>query len=95
MSETYVASVGKNVYGFISLIDDYLAALFVLPEIQNSGIGSSLLDYAKKNRDILRLKVYAKNSKSIGFYKAYGFTIESEAVDEETGENEYIMEWHK
>lgn len=95
MSETYLATDGMIILGFIALIDEYLAAIFVKPDIQGKGIGSSLLDFAKNFRKNLQLKVYVKNRKSIEFYKAKGFSIISESIDGETGENEFVMEWHK
>jgi len=95
MSETYLAFDGETILGFVSLIDDYLAAIFVKPEIQCKNIGSLLLNHAKIHRNSLQLKVYCKNEKSVGFYKSKGFSIISESKDEETGENEFVMEWHR
>ncbi|HPI90893.1 MAG TPA: N-acetyltransferase [Spirochaetota bacterium] len=95
MSETYLAVNDERIFGFISLIDDYLAAIFVRPETHGHGIGSSLLDHAKSNRKNLQLKVFCKNKKSIEFYKTKGFSIISESKDEETGENELVMRWHQ
>ena len=77
------------------LIDEYLAAIFVKPEMQGSGIGSSLLDYVKNLRYRLQLKVYEKNNKSVDFYKNKEFTITSKSIDKETGEPELVMEWNK
>ena len=95
MSETYLVKNGKAAIGFISLVDEYLGALFVRPEFQGKGVGSSLLNQAKTLRDTLHLKVFTKNIESIEFYKKKGFSIISESKDEETGENEYVMEWHR
>ncbi len=94
-SETYQAVQGEQILGFISLIDNYLAALFIKPEFQENGVGSSLLHYAKTLRDSLNLKVFSKNSKSVDFYKRKGFSVTAESIDNDTGENELIMEWHK
>ena len=93
MSETYLATRGDKILGFISLVDNYLAAIFVRQEIQGNGVGSSLLDYGKKLRNNLQLKVYSKNTKSIEFYKARGFSVISESEDDGTGANEIVMEW--
>lgn len=95
MSETYVATNGLQILGFISLIEEYLAAIFVKPEFQGLGIGSSLMSHAKSYRNDLQLKVFCKNRKSVDFYLSKGFTIISESKDVETGEKEFIMQWHK
>jgi len=95
ISETYVALINNDIAGFISIIDEYLAAIFVRPDTQGKGIGSSLLNHVKSIRNNLQLKVYMKNQKTIEFYKAHGFAVVSESTDNETDENEFIMEWHK
>ncbi len=95
MSETYIAKNGEKILGFISLMDDYLAALFVRPELQGRGVGSSLLNYTKNIRNSLKLKVFCKNEKSIEFYKSRGFSVSSESKDKETEENEFVMQWHE
>ncbi|QEN08192.1 GNAT family N-acetyltransferase [Oceanispirochaeta crateris] len=95
MSETYQATDGDEILGFISLLDDYLAAIFVKSEFQGKGIGSLLLNHAMNLRNTLELKVFCKNRKSIEFYKSRGFTVISEAKDNETGESELVMKWHK
>ena len=39
MSETFQATDGENILGFISLLDEYLAAIFVKSEFQGGGGG--------------------------------------------------------
>jgi putative acetyltransferase len=94
-SETYVAELDKKIAGFISLMDDYLAAIFVKQEEQGKKIGTTLLNYVKTSKEKLQLKVYSKNTKSIEFYKTNGFSVQSESIDENTGEKELLMEWVK
>ena len=94
-SETYVAEKDKNIAGFISLMDNYLAAIFVKPQEQGKKIGTTLLNYVKDLKKKLQLKVYSKNIKSFEFYKTNGFSVQSESVDESTGEKELLMEWVK
>jgi len=91
-SEVYLAVKGKVVIGFIALVNDNLAAVFIKPEAQGGGVGSLLLDYAKSIRDVLWLKVYEKNNVAIQFYKNRGFKIKSKSIDRETGEAELVME---
>ena len=95
MSETYIAQNNKKLLGFVSMIDEYLAALFVRTEIQGMGIGSQLLDFVKEKRERIELKVYKKNDKSIRYYRNRRFEIISDSIDKGTGEIEFIMEWEK
>jgi putative acetyltransferase len=95
MSETFQATDGENILGFVSLLDDYLAAIFVKSEFQGRGIGSLLLNHAMSLRNKLQLKVFCKNKKSVEFYKSKGFSVISESKDNDTGEDELVMQWHK
>ncbi len=93
ISETYVAANEQGILGFVSLMENHLAAIFVRPENQGSGIGGLLIDYVKTIRTNLHLRVYSRNKRSIGFYKYKGFSFFSESIDDATGENELIMQW--
>ena len=61
--------------------------------MQSHGIGKSLLDYIKDKKVRLQLNVYQKNVRAMSFYQREGFTIQSERMDELTGETEYVMNW--
>lgn len=95
LSETYVweDEKCKDVYGFISLVESNLAALFVVPKQQKKGIGKALVQFAKSLRDKLELSVYAENKQALSFYERMGFAFKSKQVDEATGQMEYLMEW--
>ena len=62
---------------------------------QHSGIGTSLLDRIKENKDNLTLNVYKKNTNAIKFYEKNNFIITSENIDKDTNEIEYTMTWSK
>lgn len=90
----YVDEQTGLVQGFISMVDDnYLAALFVIPEAQSKGIGTALMDYVKKKYPEITLKVYAKNEPSVVFYEKQGFRLVEEQIEEETAEKEFVMKW--
>ncbi|TXL65684.1 GNAT family N-acetyltransferase [Cerasibacillus terrae] len=95
LSETYVMSNEKEVVGFISMVDNYLAALFIDVKHQGEGYGKKLLNFIKGQRDNIQLKVYTKNNKAIHFYLRNGFVIKEELLDEQTAEGEFLMEWEK
>ena len=92
-AEVYVYEDDKMIQGFIGVSDEYIDGIFVSDEMQSRGIGKMLLDYIKDKKDRLQLKVYQKNVRAMSFYQREGFTIQSESMDEFTGEKEYVMNW--
>jgi len=94
-SETFVSVQNERIVGFISMSENYLAAIFVDNELQGKGIGKTLLNFIKKKRSTIQLKVFKKNIQGIEFYKSQNFNVVSENTDEDTGELEYLMEWNK
>ncbi|MBB6461981.1 GNAT family N-acetyltransferase [Flammeovirga kamogawensis] len=94
-SECYLAIKDEQIVGFVAMVEDYLAAIFVQTTMQGSGIGKNLLDFIKSKRETIQLKVYKNNLRSIQFYKHQGFSVLSESIDESTNEVESYMEWKK
>lgn len=94
-SDTYLALEKGKIVGFVSMIENFLAAIFVDNKIQGKGIGKSLLDFVKSQKINIQLKVYQKNTKAISFYKSQGFAIKSINIEIETSEKELLMEWTK
>ena len=94
-SETYVAIEDEKIVGFISMVENLLAAIFVDNKIQGKGVGKELLNFIKKRRNKIQLQAYKKNTKTVDFYKSQNFKILSENKEKETGEYEYLMEWIK
>ena len=92
-AEVYVYEDDKIIQGFVGINDEYIEGIFVSDEMQSRGIGNILLDYIKDKKDRLQLKVYQKNVRAMSFYQREGFTIQSEEMDEFTGEKEYVMNW--
>lgn len=92
-AEVYVYEDDKIIQGFAGINDEYIEGIFVSDEMQSRGIGKMLLDYIKDKKDRLQLKVYQKNVRAMSFYQREGFTIQSEGMDEFTGEKEYVMNW--
>ena len=89
----YVYEQNQEIQGFIGLNDEYIEGIFVSNEMQSHGIGKSLLDCIKDKKVRLQLNVYQKNVRAMSFYQREGFTIQSEEMDEFTGEKEYVMNW--
>ena len=95
-AETFVFEDKHQLKGFISiLLDNFVGALFVDPLYQRQNIGSKLLDYARKQKSSLNLKVYALNQPAINFYQKNDFKILAEKYDESAQTKELIMGWMK
>lgn len=92
-SETYLAIENGAIVGFVAMVEDFLAAIFVDNKMQGKGVGKSLLNFIKDKRAVIHLKVYEKNKKSVDFYKSQRFVIKSANKEDETDENEFLMEW--
>lgn len=93
MADTVVIEEDGRVAGFVSMLDDYLAALFIDGRHQKKGLGKQLLDHVKRDRTAIRLQVYRQNERAVRFYEKQGFRIEAETIDEATSAEEYRMVW--
>lgn len=95
-AEVYVYVIHGTIQGFIGMVNEYIAGIFVDKTCRSSGIGTQLLAYVKQKYDTLSLNVYEKNSRAAAFYQREGFSVLSEGMDPDTGEKEYTMFWkHK
>lgn len=84
-----------EILGFIGIINDYIAGIFVCEDSRSQGIGKQLLDYVKSKKEHLSLTVYKKNERAILFYQREDFLIQSQQTEEHTDEIEYQMSWTK
>ena len=94
-AEVYVYENDKKIQGFIGMNGEYIEGIFVVAEMQSRGIGKLLLDYAKERKPRLLLNVYQKNTRALRFYQREGFEIQSEGLDDDTGEKDYAMIWQQ
>ena len=92
--EIYVYTIKNKIVGFIGVDKNYIEGIFVDTNNQCYGIGTSLLNKVKYNRNDLILSVYKKNINAIKFYKKNGFIIKSKNIDKNTNEIEYLMIWN-
>ena len=87
--------MNENIVGFIGVDNDYIEGIFIDINNQHNGIGTSLLNKIKEEKEKLNLSVYKKNINAIKFYKKNGFIITGESIDKNTDEIEYTMTWKK
>ena len=94
-AEIYVYIIKEKIVGFVGLDNNYIEGIFVDINNQCNGIGTSLINKVKENRNSLTLSVYKKNTNAISFYKKNGFSVKNEIIDKNTNEIEYTMTWNK
>lgn len=94
-AEIYIYEENNNIMGFVGLVENYIAGIFVEKNFRREGTGKKLLDYIKSIKNNLTLNVYEKNIGAVKFYKREGFTVEKFGIDENIGEKEFMMSWEK
>lgn len=94
-ADIFVYDLNGEIKGFIGLMDEYIAGIFVDKAYRSQGIGRQLLEYVKQLHSTLSLNVYQKNERALRFYRENGFAIVSKQNDEHTGEIEFTMIWNK
>ena len=94
-ANVFVYDADGKIQGFLGIIHEYIAGIFVDKNHRSAGIGAQLLACAKQKYDTLSLNVYQKNSRAVAFYRREGFSVLSEEIAEDTGEKEYTMVWQK
>ncbi len=72
-TETWVFEDNNSVIAFISMIDNEIGGLFVLPNYHSRGIGTQMVNYIKRFHYELEVEVFEKNIIGRAFYKKYGF----------------------
>ena len=73
-SETWVYEDNNKIVGFISMMDNEIGGLFVLPNHHSKGIGTQLVNFIKPLHNSLEVEVFDKNTIGRAFYDKYGFT---------------------
>ena len=97
--EVWLANSSERVVGLLVLDDDWVDQLYVEPALTGHGIGSALLDVAKRERATgLRLWTFASNTGARRFYERHEFA----ARDRTDGDNEegapdilYVWDGHR
>ncbi len=74
-SDTWVYEKDSDVVGFISMIDNEIGGLFVIPRFHGKGIGTKLMNYVSEFNDELEVEVFEKNNIGRAFYDKHGFNM--------------------
>jgi putative acetyltransferase len=83
-SETWVFEEQEIVVGFVSMMGNEIAGLFVLPAHHSKGIGTALLGFVAKEHKVLEVEVFEKNSIGRAFYDKSGFELLKQFNHEES-----------
>ena len=83
-SETWVYEENNSVIGFISMIDNEIGGLFVLPKNHSKGIGTQLVNFICEFHDELEVEVFEKNIIGRAFYGKYGFKLMRSFIHEQS-----------
>ena len=86
-SDTWVYEMDLEIVGFISMIDNEIGGLFVMPRILGKGIGTQLINFVGNNHKNLEVEVFEKNKIGRAFYDKHGFYLVKEFIHLESGEN--------
>lgn len=84
-SRIAVATRQGELLGFIGLLDDFIGGLFVDPAAHGTGVGGTLVAYAKTVYEQLSVEVYAQNDTALAFYAAQGFQEDSRRAHDDQG----------
>ena len=84
------------VIGFLAYTSETVSNLYVHVDYQNKGIGSMLLDIAKKNSSgVLRLFTFERNMRARQFYERHGFKIIRQGFEEFWQLADIEYEWNR
>ena len=92
-SETWVYEEEGKVIGFISMMENEIGGLFVLPDHQAKGVGTQLVKFISEFHQALEVEVFTKNKIGRAFYDKYGFTKIKEFLHEESQHEVIRMEY--
>lgn len=86
---------GQRIVGLIVFSKDTVNHLYLLPETTNRGVGTALLNIAKKQGGTLRLWTFQVNEVAKKFYAKHGFKVvrETDGAENEEGQPDVLFEW--
>jgi putative acetyltransferase len=77
-----------TIQGFIAFRQNWIDQFYVLPRVQGRGLGSDLLEVAKRGSSRLHLWTFQRNIPARRFYEARGFALVEETDGSRNEERE-------
>ena len=93
--EVWLAEVDGRPVGVMVVRGDFMDQLYVRPEAQRRGVGTSLVAQAKRGRARLRLYTFEANEPARDFYEKHGFKAIAfgDGTANEEGAPDVLYEW--
>ena len=83
--ERWVLEENGQPIGFIALIDNEIAGLFLHPSFHGKGLGRAMVDHAVSLKGPLRVEVLKENAIGRRFYESYGFVFAERYLHKDSG----------
>lgn len=90
LTDRYLGTEAEIVKGVVEAVDSEIRTLYVDSFFVGEGIGSALVEYAKRTLDGKSLWVLERNERAIRFYMRQGFVLTGERISEPDTE-EYLV----
>lgn len=94
-AETWLYEDEGVVIGFISMLGNEIAGLFVNPNQQTKGIGTQLVNFVAKLHNELEVEVFEKNKIGRPFYDKYGFIFIKKYFDQASNQEVFRLKFKK
>lgn len=93
--DAVVIAEGDTALGYCAYREGWLDDLYVLPAWHGRGIGTALLDAARRGQSLVQLWVFQRNRAARRFYERRGFRLieETDGRDNEEKEPDALYEW--
>lgn len=92
--QVWVAELENCIIGFIAINESFIGHLYVAHSCQRQGIGTILLNLAKKQSPHnLSLYTFQKNTPARTFYEKHGFQAVKFGFSPDEGEPDVLYEW--
>ena len=91
------AAYSPDMAGIIAFKQGWIEQLYILPELQGQGIGSTLLRQAQQTFPHLQLWTFQRNMQAQKFYEKHGFIAidKTDGSGNEEKEPDMLFEWHR
>lgn len=94
-ADVWVAATKERIVGFMVARDSVIAQIFVDVDIQRSGVGTALLNQAKKiYPDGLKLTTLEQNVNARRFYEKHGFVAGVTGINPINGQRNIEYYWN-
>jgi GNAT superfamily N-acetyltransferase len=95
--ELWGAFDGSTMRGMIAFREEWIDQLYVVPDAQGQGIGTSLLEIAQGSHGLLQLWTFQRNGRARRFYEARGFHLvrETDGSRNEEKEPDALYLWRR